>query len=78
MSDEFWKTIGILIAAIGGSRWLSHYEHKKSTKTGEETNATVNEIKFYMNGEFEKRVEEMVQQRLVEEKKKWEQENKKL
>lgn len=53
---------GIVSVILIGRGIVSHYEHKK-------TNKTVNEIKVYMNGDFDKRLEE--------EKKKWEQENKK-
>lgn len=53
---------GIAAALLIGRAVMSHIEHKK-------TNKDVNEIKFYINGDFEKKLEE--------EKKKWEQENKK-
>lgn len=53
---------GIVSVILIGRGVFSHYEHKK-------TNKDVNDIRIYMNGEFEKR--------LAEEKKKWELENKK-
>lgn len=60
---------GVVSVLLIGRGIFSHYEHKKNEKIGKETKATVNDIKIYMNGEFERK--------LAEEKKKWEEENKK-
>lgn len=45
----------IVGALVIGSRILSHFEHKKSNKD-------VNEIKFYINGDLQKRLDEAREQ----------------
>ena len=58
MTDTLKDIIeGAVAIVLIGRGVISHYEHKR-------TNKDVNEIRIYMNGEFEKR--------LAEEKLKWE------
>lgn len=63
MTDEFWKSLAVIIPAILGSRWLSHIEHKK-------TGRDISEIKISLNGELEKRLEQAREQGRQEERNK--------
>lgn len=70
MTDETWKGIAAICSVatpifIFIGRLLSHFEHKRTEKrvrkTEEgvkKTDADVMELKFYMNGELQKKLEQ--------------------
>lgn len=63
MTDETWKGIAAICSVatpvcIFISRLISHFEHKRTEKKVKKTDADVMELKFYMNGELQKKLEQ--------------------
>lgn len=63
MTDETWKGIAAICSVatpifIFIGRLLSHFEHKRTEKKVKKTDADVMELKFYMNGELQKKLEQ--------------------
>lgn len=63
MTDETWKAIAAVCsvatpAFIFISRLVSHFEHKKTEKRVRKTDEDVMEIKLFMNGEMQKKLDD--------------------
>lgn len=63
MTDETWKAIAGICSVLTpllvlGSRFISHLEHKKTEKKVKKTDVDVMEIKLFMNGELQRKLDE--------------------
>jgi len=75
MTDETWKGIAAICsvatpAFILISRLISHFEHKRTEKKVKKTDLDVMEIKLFMNGELQKKLDEAREEGRQEERSK--------
>lgn len=66
MTPEAWNLLEVLLPAILASRIWSMIEHISSKRKTEKTERDVAQIKIYINGEMEKKLEEARQKGIQE------------